>query len=211
MRPPGLRRRIDELRREQQRHAAAHPEREWLRTAARFLHGCALLGYGDVGATSLVQAYQRVLAADRPGQQRGSGTWPRHALEIMRQLHQPLHEVAAQPQRHAARDDQIATPVLLRVPATVVLGRTGPDTHFPLALLNAAGALAQHAITAYEALTFVCAAGHYEPDHAPMPSMRALRTRYEDHPAQRPALATEISTHLRSFEADLRQRWRTAT
>ncbi|MDI2027952.1 hypothetical protein QFW96_05000 [Saccharopolyspora sp. TS4A08] len=200
MRPAGVRGRIEELRREQQRLAEAHPEREWVRAVAWWLHGCALLGYGDAGAGSVVEAYRRVLAADRPGQQRGSGAWQRGAVECLRQLREPLREVAADPQRNAARDDEIAAPVLLRIPAAVFLGRTGPDTHFPLAGLNAAGALGAQAITAYEALTFVCAAGHYEPDRAPMDSMRALRTRYEDHPAQRPALEAEIRAALQTFE-----------
>lgn len=207
MRPVGVRERIERLRDEQRRFGEAHPERAWQRAVTWFLHGCALLGYGDAGASSVVDAYRAVLAhEDDPQQQRGISAWHADALQSLAQLRSPLAPVAVDPQRHAARDEEIAAPALLRIPPTAFLGRATADAYFPLACLNAAGSLGEQAITPYEAATLVCGIGYYQPEPTiPMLArMRTLRTHYEDDPEQRPVLDEKISQELHTWETTYR-------
>jgi hypothetical protein len=207
MRPAGVRERIQQLQEDGHRHARAHPEQALQRALTWFIHGCALLAYADEGASAVVESYRSVLTClDDPNQRRSTSRWEQAGLDCIAQLREPLAEVAADPQRHAARDEEIAAPSLLRIPPTVLVGRATPDAYFPMACLNAAGSLREEAITPYRAVTLICGVGFYEPaqEHDLLTTMRTLRTRYEDRPNDRTSLDNEIRRKLQSWESAYR-------
>ena len=167
-----------------------------------FIHGCALLSYGEVGGSGLVESYRKVLALwDEPDQHRTGSWFERASFECIEQLRvcEPLSEVAADPQRHAGRDDEAAEAVLARVPPRVLVGRDTPDAHFPMACLNAAGSHLDDVITPYRASLLITSVGYFEPneERGLLSAMRTLRLRYEDHPQDREAIGYEITHELR--------------
>lgn len=201
MRPAGVRQRIDELRVGEQHHAQAHPELDLQRALTCFVHGCALLAFDDVGASSVVETYRTVLAyLDDPTQARTHSPWEQAGLGCVDRLRGPLAEVAAEPQRHATRDDEIARPVLLRVPPTLLVGDDTRDAYFRMACRNAAGSCLDGVITPYHAAALICAVGYFEPtvQRDLFETMRTLRTSYEDHPDNRAALDEQITHRLRA-------------
>jgi hypothetical protein len=202
MRPAGVGQRLQQLREDEQRHARAHPEQTLHRALTWFVHGCALLAYDDEGASSVVETYRTVLEhLDDTTQQRTHSAWERACLDCAARLRGPLAEVAADPQRHATRDEEIAGPVLLRVPPRAFVGRDTRDAYFPMACLNAAGSCSDGVITPYHATTLVCGVGYFEPDEERdlLTAMRALRTSYEDQPDDRAGLDEQITRRLQAW------------
>ena len=203
MRPAGVRERIQQLKADEQQRARAHPEQALHRALAWFVHGCALLGHDDLPASAVVESFRSVLGClDDPDQRRSTSWWEQAGWECIAQLRGPLAEVAADPQRHATRDDEIARPWLLRIPPVVLVGRASHDAHFPMACLNAAGSLGEGAISPYLAVSMICGVGYFEPaeERDLLVEMRSVRIRYEDQPSDRRSLDDEIRRSLRTWE-----------
>ncbi|TWF94324.1 hypothetical protein [Saccharopolyspora dendranthemae] len=203
MRPAGVRERIAQLKEEERQYAGARPEQALQRALTWFIHGCALLSYADLPTSAVVESFRSVLGClDDPHQRRGTSRWEQAGVECIAQLRDPLAEVAADPQRHATRDDEIAGPPLLRIPPLVLVGRTTHHAFFPMACLNAAGSLQEEAIPPYLAVTMICSVGYFEPaeERDLLTETRSLRTRYEDQPSERSSLDDEIRRRLRTWE-----------
>lgn len=207
MRPAGVRQRIQELRDQEQEQVRVRPQLALRRELTDFIHGCALLSYGDVSGSGLIEPYRKVLALwNEPTQHRTGGRFERMIFDCIEQLRvcEPLAEVAANPQRHAVRDDDAAESVFARIPPSVLVGRDTPDAHFPLACLNAAGSLLDDVITSYRASLLITSVGYFEPTEEPelLAAMENLRVRYEDHPQSRLVVGDDITRELRTwFEA----------
>lgn len=198
-----MRQRIAELREEERRRLRARPELALRHEMTMFVHGCALLAFGDEGGSGLVASFRKVLALlGDPAQHRTGSRFERTSLDCVDRLRacDQLAEAAADPQRHAARDEAAAEP-FTRIPQRVFVGRATPDAHFPLACHNAAGSLRDEVITPYRACLLITSAGHFEPaeERDLLTTMRTLRTRYEDHPSNRPTTATTITRELRTW------------
>lgn len=204
MRPAGVRHRIQQLREREDEHARAHPQQALRRALTWFIHGCAQLAYGDTGASSVVETYRTVLAQlDDPTQQRTASTLETASLDCITQLRNSSQfaERAADPQRHATRDDELAGPVLLRIPPHTLVGRDTRDAYFPMACFNAAGSCLDGIITPYRATGLITAVGYFEPDEERdlLGAMRTLRTRYEDQPDERNTIDSEITHRLHTW------------
>lgn len=202
MRPTGVEQRIHQLREREEEHALTHPQEALRRSLTWFIHGCALLAYDDLGSDTVVETYQTVLThLDDPTQRRTGSTLERLSLDCISQLRGPPAEVAAHPQRHATRDDEIAEPMLLRIPPRTLVGRETRDGYFPMACFNAAGSCLDDIISPYQAAALITAVGYFEPDEERdlLESMRALRTRYEDQPHDRDTTAEEITCQLHAW------------
>jgi hypothetical protein len=202
MRPAGVQQRIQQLREREDEHALTHPQQALRRSLTWFIHGCALLAFDDLGASAVVEAYRNVLVQlDDLTQQRTGSRLERLSLDCVSQLRGPLAEVAAEPHRHAARDDEIAGPVLLRIPPRTLIGRETRDAYFPMACFNAAGSCLDGIISPYQAAGLITTVGYFEPDEERdlLASMRALSTRYEDQLHDRDATADEIAQHLHAW------------
>ncbi|SDC97366.1 hypothetical protein [Actinokineospora iranica] len=200
MRPLGVAQRIRQLHEDGEEHARAHPEQALRRALTEFIHGCALLGYGGEGASAVIEAYRTVLAHwDDPAQRRTGSELEKASFACVTALREPLAEQAEDPRRHATRDDEIAGPVLSRVPPRTLVGRDG--AYFPMACFNAAGSCLDGVVTPYHATSLIAAVGHYDPpeERDLLDAMRALRVRYEDEPDARPAIADEITRRLRTW------------
>ncbi|MEU6131459.1 hypothetical protein ABZ805_19995 [Saccharopolyspora sp. NPDC047091] len=196
MRPRGVRLRVEELRGLDARRDHAEPERARGRALAWFVHGCALLDL-DVATSGVVQLYREVLALlDDPAQHRTGSHWERAVLRCVDQLREPLAEVAADPHRHASRDERLALAPLVEIPPQVLIGPGGAERSFPMACRNAAGALLDGMISPYRAVGFVVGVGYFHPDQE-LAAMREWRVRYEDEPDARPTLDAEIRAWAR--------------
>ena len=105
----------------------------------------------------------------------------------------------AHPEPDAGRDDEIAGPVLRRVPAEL-LGDLG-GAHYDMACFNAAGSCLDGVVSPYQGAGLIVAVGYYEdpPDDDLLTLMRELRTRYEDDPDGRGVTAHEIIDRLRAW------------
>lgn len=203
MRPAGVRQRIQQLRDEQQERVRAHPQLALRRELTDFIHGCALLSYGEVSGSALIGSYRNILALlDDPDQQRTGSEFERACLDCVDQLRvcEPLSERAADPHRHATKDDEAAEPALTRIPPRVLVRRDALDARFPMACLNAAGSYVDGVIVAYRAATLITSVGYFEPaeERELLAAMRTLRVRYEDFPPDRASIADEIAHRLRS-------------
>ncbi len=108
-------------------------------------------------------------------------------------------EVAADPQRKAGRDDEIAEPILLRIPPRTLMGRDTPDAYFPMACFNAAGSCLDGVLSHYRACPLITSLGHYEPaeERELLDMMRTPRVDYEDQPDNRADIAERITNQLR--------------
>ncbi|GAA4870897.1 hypothetical protein [Saccharopolyspora cebuensis] len=154
-----------------------------------------------------MDTFRRVLALhDDPDQQCTGSDLELAALGCVRRLrsHDDLAQAAADPQRHAARDEALAHAAFLRIPPQVLTGRTDHGAYFPMACFNAAGSSADGVLTPYQAATFICGVGYYEPteERALLTAMREYRIRYEDEPEHRPELDGEITRRLRAWLRD---------
>lgn len=197
-----MRQRILQLTECEEERAGTRPQQALRRALTWFIHGCAQLAYDDVDAGTVVETYRTVLAQlDDPTQQRTHSALEQASLDAVGQLRGPLAEVAADPQRHATHDDEIAGPVLLRIPPRTLVGRDSRDAYFPMTCFNAAGSCLDDIISPYRATGLITAVGYYEPDEERdlLATMRALRTRYEDRPHDRIATADEITHHLQAW------------
>ncbi|SDP95968.1 hypothetical protein SAMN04487905_1193 [Actinopolyspora xinjiangensis] len=204
MRPRGVRQRIQQLREHAERQDQANPHLALRRGLTRFIHGCAALGYSDIPGTTLVESYREVRALlDDPGQQRTHSTLERVSLDCIDQLGKcdAFTEVAADPQRKAGRDDEIAEPVLLRIPPRTLMGRDTSDSYFPMACFNAAGTCLDGVLSPYRCCLLVTSLGYYEPaeERELLDMMRTFRIDYEDQPDNRTAIAERITHQLRDF------------
>ncbi len=197
-----MRQRIQQLSEREEEHARTHPQQALRRALTWCIHGCAQLAFDDIGASTVVEMYRTVLALlDDPTQQRTHSALEQSSLDCIGQLRRPLAEVAADPQRHATHDDEIAGPVLLRIPPRTLVGRETRDAYFPMACFNAAGSCLDGIISPYRAAGLITAVGYHEPDEERdlLATMRTLRTRYEDQPHDRVATADEITHQLQTW------------
>ncbi|WP_243790058.1 hypothetical protein [Saccharopolyspora gloriosae] len=204
MRPSGVRRRIEELRRRTDQRESERPDLALGRALAWFVHGCASLGYVDVSTSAVIETYRTVLAQlDDPAQRRTGSRWEQTVLRCVELLREPMADRAADPYRHAGRDDAV-TSVLVKVPMEVLVGRSSWDAIFPMACRNAAGGLLDGVIAPYRAVGFIVSIGYWEPplERGLLADMRDLRVRYEDEPDARSILEVEIVDRLRAWLAD---------
>ncbi|PRW63330.1 hypothetical protein [Actinopolyspora mortivallis] len=202
MRPRGVRQRIQRLREHAEQQDRAHPHLALRRGLTRFIHGCAALAYWDTPGTALVETYREVCALlDAPGQQRTHSTLERASLDCIEQLGNcdTFTAVAADPHRKAGRDDDIAEPVLLRIPPRALTGRDTPDAHFPMACFNAAGSCLDGVLSPYRSCLLITGLGYHEPaeERELLDTMRTLRVEYEDQPDNRADVAERITHQLR--------------
>jgi len=195
-----VRDRIRELSESAEERARVNPQLAMRRALTSFVHGCALLGYGGEGASAVVAAYRAVLSqlAD-PAQRHTGSALELASLACVDRLRDPLAEVVADPEPDAGRDDEIAGPVLRRVPAEL-LGDLG-GAHYDMACFNAAGSCLDGVVSPYQGAGLIVAVGYYEdpPDDDLLTLMRELRTRYEDDPDNRGVTADEITGGLRAW------------
>ncbi|MFR9730983.1 hypothetical protein ACL03H_17295 [Saccharopolyspora sp. MS10] len=203
MRPAGVRQRLQELRDREREWIRARPRLALRRALTDFFHGCALLSCGDVSGSGLVEPYRKILTLwDEPTQHRTGSRFERLSFECIEQLRvcEPLAEVAAAPQRHAARDDAVES-LLARIPPRVLVGRDTPEAHFPMACRNATGSLLDDVSTPYRASLLITSVGYFEPaeERELLAAMRTLRVRYEDQPDDRPATGEDITRELRAW------------
>ncbi|WP_258343477.1 hypothetical protein [Saccharopolyspora gregorii] len=196
MRPRGVRLRVEELRGRDQERDRAEPGRARGRALAWFVHGCALIDL-DVTTSSVVELYREVLALlDDPSQHRTGSGWERAVLHCVDLLREPLAEVAADPHRHASRDERLALAPLVEIPRQVLVGPDDAERSFPMACWNAAGALLDGVLSPYRAVGFVVCVGYFSQDQD-LTWVREWQVRYEDEPDARPALDAEIRAWAR--------------
>lgn len=198
-----MRERVQELREQEQERIRARPQLALRRGLTDFIQGCALLSYGDVSGSGLIKPYRKIIALwDEPTQHRTGSRFERMSFECIEQLRvcEPLSEAAADPQRHAARDDA-AESALAQIPPRVLVGRDTPDAHFPMSCLNAAGSLLDDVITPYRASLLITSVGYFDPveERDLLAAMRTLRIHYEDRPQDRSALSDNITRELRAW------------
>lgn len=207
MRPAGV---VERLRAAQQADRAWHqarPQLALVHAVQRFISLSGLLWFDDHPVERSLDALADVGAALREGLSSEPSTAAgRRCLALALQLSERVPSTRTPDELDEARE------LLVVLPPRVLLHREDVDAHADLTLLNEAWWSAEGSSTPYRAASSIAAVGYWRPhDRWGLASaMTDMRTRFEDAPAERPAVERAITERLARFLVEYDDWWREA-
>jgi hypothetical protein len=202
VRPPGVRQRFADLREERATRTRRRPEYRFRTALASFINSCGRQWYDDHPVSRTLDLYYDVvLSLDDPTQVRTHTDFEQRCTACVEQLRPEILDSARHAGSLTIEEENAVREPLLRIPPMSLLGEVDDRSYFHMMCWNDANCVAEGVEEPYWAARGLANMGFFEPDdpYGLIEPLTALALRYEDHPAQREAVAGEITALLTAY------------